>query len=108
MENKEYFKTLSENFYKAYEVAKKARSKGFDPKEDVEILPAPDLASRVEGLIGVPGISAIIRKKLQNQGRSKLAFDVAEEICKSEAFAEYEDVKRIELAVRVGTAILTE
>jgi DNA polymerase II large subunit len=108
MENKEYFNILSTDFHKAYEVAKKARAKGFDPKEDVEILPAPDLASRVEGLIGVPGVSAIIRKKLKNQGRSRLAFDVAEEICKNEAFAGYEEVRRIELAVRVGTAILTE
>ena len=37
----------------------------------MEILPAPDLASRVEGLIGVKGISEIIRKKLKDQGRSK-------------------------------------
>ncbi len=108
MENKEYFEILSKDFHTAYGVARKARAKGFDPKTDVEILPAPDLASRVEGLIGVKGISEIIRKKLKNQGRSRLAFDVAEEICKSEAFADYEEVKRIELAVRVGSAILTE
>ncbi|HUB92664.1 MAG TPA: DNA polymerase II large subunit [Candidatus Saccharimonadales bacterium] len=108
MDNDEYFKKLSEDFHKAYEVAKTARSKGFDPKEEVEILPAPDLASRVEGLIGVKGIGEIIRRKLKKQGRSKLAFEVAEEICKSEAFSELDDVKRIELAVRVGTAILTE
>lgn len=108
MDNNEYFSSLSEDFHKAYGIATAARSKGFDPKTEVEILPAPDLASRVEGLIGVKGISEIIRRKLKGQGRSRLAFDVAEEICKSEAFSEYDDIKRIELAVRVGTAILTE
>jgi DNA polymerase II large subunit len=108
MDTKEYFNVLSEDFYKAFEVANKARQKGFDPKENVEILPAPDLASRVEGLIGIEGISEIIRKKDKNQGRSRLAFDVAEEICKNPKFDEYEEVKRIELATKVGTAILTE
>lgn len=108
MDNKEYFKLLSEDFYKEFEIASKARSMGFDPKTAVEILPAPDLASRVEGLTGVKGIAGIIRGKLKSQGRSALAFEIAEEICKSETFANYEDIRRIELAVRVGTAILTE
>ncbi len=108
MDNKEYFEILSKDFYKAYELAGKARAKGLDPKTEVEILPAPDLASRVEGLIGVKGISKIIRKKLDKQSRSGLAFEVADEICRSDEFSSYEQTKRIELAVRVGTAILTE
>ena len=108
LNNNEYFEILSKDFHKAYSLAEKARAKGLDPKAEVEILPAPDLASRVEGLIGVRGISDIIRKKLNSQGRSRLAFDVAGEICRNDEFSSYEQTKRIELAVRVGTAILTE
>ncbi len=105
---KEYFDTLSLEFNKAYGVAKEARLKGFDPKEIVEIYPAPDLASRVEGLIGIEGLAEIIRTLAKGQSRSKLAFNVVEEICKDPRFDTYELIKRIELAVRVGAAILTE
>ena len=108
MKNEEYFKLLSEEFQKAYAIASEARKVGFDPRPNVEILPAPDLASRVEGLTGVQGISEIIREKLGKQGRSKLAFEVAGEICVNKKFSSHATRERVELAVRVGTAILTE
>lgn len=108
MEIEEYFGTLSTEFDKAYAVAKSARAKGIDPKEEVEIFPAPDLPSRVEGLISVPGLAQMIRKLSKGQSRNKLAFNVVEEICKNSRFDDLETIKRIELAVRVGAAILTE
>ncbi|MGC8479839.1 MAG: DNA polymerase II large subunit, partial [Candidatus Micrarchaeia archaeon] len=104
----EYFKVLSDDFDKAYEVAKVARSKGFDPKEYVEIIPASDLAKRVEGLMSIEGLSEIIRKNYKEGTRSALAFAVAKEICTDKKFDNYEKIKRIELAIKVGTAILTE
>ncbi len=103
-----YFGMLSENFNREYSIASYARKKGFDPRESVEILPAPDLASRVEGLIGLEGIGRLIRKSIGTQGRSRLAFDVAKEICTDPGFDGYSTIERIALAVRVGTAILTE
>lgn len=108
MNTDEYFKGLSEDFEKAYTVAKRAREKGIDPKPYVEIKPAPDLASRVEGLINVQGIEELIRSLSKGQSRSKLAFQVVENICTNEHYNGYETIKRIELAVRVGAAILTE
>ncbi len=103
-----YFSSLSEEFAKAYSVAKAARAKGLDPREAVEIYPAPDLASRVEGLINMDGIAGMIRSLSKGQSRSKLAFNVVEEICKGSKYDGYETMKRIELAVRIGSAILTE
>ncbi len=103
-----YFSTLSSEFEKAYAVAKKARAKGLDPKETVEIYPAPDLASRVEGLINISGLAEMIRGLSKGQSRGKLAFNVVEEICKNPKYDSYEMMRRIELAVRVGSAILTE
>ncbi|MDE1834372.1 MAG: DNA polymerase II large subunit, partial [Candidatus Micrarchaeota archaeon] len=108
MDNNEYFSKLSEEFESAYSVAKSARSKGLDPKEYVEIYPAPDLASRVEGLINIEGIAAVIRNLDKHQSKSRLAFSVVEEICKNGKFDSYETIKRIEVAVRVGSAILTD
>ncbi len=108
MEIDGYFRLLSDNFQREYKVAADARKKGFDPKDVVEIMPAPDLASRVEGLIGLEGIGRLIRKNIGGQGRSRLAFDVAREICTDAGFEKYNTTERILLAVRVGTAILTE
>ncbi len=103
-----YFKVMRDEFNAAYDVASEARSKGFDPKPYVEIKPAPDLASRVEGLINTEGLTEIIRTVDKGQSRNKLAFDVAREICTNDRFSNYEEMKRIELAVRVGVAVLTE
>ena len=108
MDIKEYFGSMSSEFDKAYEVSKAARAKGLDPKETVEIFPAPDLPSRVEGLINMEGLADMIRGLSKGQSRSRLAFNVVEEICKNSRFDHLDTVKRIELAVRVGSAILTE
>lgn len=108
MDSKEYFKTLAADFDSEYGVARSAREVGMDPTLDVEIFPAPDLPSRVEGLINVEGLADLIRSISKGQSRSKLAFNVVEEICKSDKFDSLELIKRIEFAVRVGTAILTE
>ena len=108
MDNNQYFSSLSEEFDKAYAVAKNARLKGLDPKENVEIYPAPDLASRVEGLISLSGAADMIRKLDKRQSKSRLAFDVVEEICKNAKFDGLDTVRRIEIAVRVGAAILTD
>ena len=108
METSEYFETLSTEFYKVYDLAGKARAEGRDPKEYVEIKPAPDLASRVEGLTGIEGIGELIRRNLTDRSRSRLAFWTVKEICTSRAFENYQKIERIQTAVRVGSAILTE
>ncbi len=103
-----YFASIQEDFNRAYSTASEARAKGYDPKPYVEIRPAPDLASRVEGLINLEGLADIIRHVDKGQSRNKLAFDVAKEICTNSRFSNYEEIKRIGLAVRVGVAVLTE
>ncbi len=108
MDNDEYFKALSDEFSVAYGLANKARAKGFDPKEYVEIKPAPDLASRVEGLTAIDGIAEVIRRNFTGQSRSKLAFSVVKEMCTDPQSEKNDKFKRIETAVRVGSAILTE
>jgi DNA polymerase II large subunit len=107
LDSKEYFEALSRGFESANGVASAARAKGLDPQTFVEIRPAPDLASRVEGIIGIEGLAKLIHERAAGKTRQELAFIMAKEICTSSAF-EMEQTKRLTLAVRVGLSILTE
>jgi DNA polymerase II large subunit len=104
----DYLEAMQKKFSSAFTVAQQARSKGYDPENFVEITPAPDLASRVEGIIGVDGLAQIIRAKAGSASREALAFEVAKEVCTNEKFSSYKVQERLTLAVRVGLAVLTE
>jgi DNA polymerase II large subunit len=106
MNNQEYFGLLAQKFDAAYRIAEQARSKGRDPELHVEVRPAPDLASRVEGIIGMSGIAELIKSK-NSKSRQELAFEMVKEICTNQRF-ESNVRTRLTLAVRVGLSILTE
>lgn len=108
METNAYFEELEKKFDVAYSLATRARESGFDPKPHVEIKVAPDLAGRVEGLIGVRGIAELINRNQKGKSRSELIFTTIKEICTNSEFNSYETIKRIELAVRVALAIMTD
>ncbi len=107
MEISEYFEELHRNFNIAFGVATAAKQKGYDPEPFVEITPAPDLATRVEGIIGIKGLSEIIKQHSEGRSRQELAFEMVKEVCTNDRFAD-ETSKRLLLAVRVGLAVLTE
>jgi DNA polymerase II large subunit len=102
----EYFDILKKEFQKANKIAEIARSKGFDSRDYIEIKPAPDLASRVEGIIGLAGLSDIIKANSSGKTREELAFEMVKQICTSDRFGSPE--QRLLLSARVGLAILTE
>ncbi len=106
MDNKEYFALLSEKFDDAYKVAEEARSKGYDPELHVEVKPAPDLATRVEGIIGISGLADLIRTK-NAKSRQELSFAMVKEVCTNARF-DMNIKARLTLAVRVGLSVLTE
>ncbi len=106
MDNREYFDQLKGYLDNAYATASEARSRGYDPETFVEIKPALDLPSRIEGITGIEGLAEIIRQK-NLKSRQELAFAMADEICTSERFASPVE-KRLTIAVRVGLAVLTE
>ncbi len=107
MKIEEYFKEFNKATERAYAVATRARQKGYDPETFIEIKPAPDLPSRVEGIIGVANLAALIKEKSDGKSRQELAFEMVKEICTNDRFA-MEKVERMTLAVRVGLSILTE
>lgn len=104
----EYFEMLQKEFGKEFEIASIAKSRGYDPKPFVEIKPAPDLASRVEGIIGIEGLADMIKSKAAGRTRQELAFEITGEICKRADFGPSDPEKKLTLAVRVGLSILTE
>ncbi len=104
---KEYFDIINRDVEKAYAVAQMARRKGYDPVPYVEIKPAPDLASRVEGIIGVEGIADIIKDIGPEKTRPETAFEVVKRICNDNKF-DMPLNKRLTLAVRAGLSVLTE
>jgi DNA polymerase II large subunit len=106
---KAYFKRLSDENARCYEIAEKARIMGRDPEDHVEIPQAEDLASRVEKLLSdydVEGVADDIRRLTKKHGnREIVALMIAKEIAKRPA----ESVeKTLDRAVRVGLAVLTE
>ncbi len=107
MKIEQYFSELTQQFEKANAVAIAARERGYDPELFVEIKSAPDLASRIEGIMGIGGLAEEIRKRGEGKTRQELAFEMAKEICTNPKFQK-ETAERITLAVRVGLSILTE
>ncbi|MCK4444204.1 MAG: DNA polymerase II large subunit, partial [Thermoplasmata archaeon] len=107
-EIEDYFKGLERASADCYELAEKARKKGFDPQLHVEIPRAEDLASRVEELLGdhtVKGVSRRIRELSKKLDREEVSLKVAREIAKNYTGRKEE---ALEKAVRTGLAILTE
>ncbi|MCI0503691.1 DNA polymerase II large subunit [Candidatus Micrarchaeota archaeon] len=104
----EYSEILRDGLQKAYAVASEARAKGLDPTDDVEVKIAKDVAARVEGIVGPPGVSELIRG-LEKDGmaREDIAFEVARRIAGGELMRGNREVL-IEQAVRTGLGILTE
>jgi len=103
----EYFKAIESVVEEAYAIAKKARSLGFDPELIPEIPRAEDLATRVENLVGPPGVAAVISELERKMSREELAFKVAEMVIDGK-FGEFDDRQAAEQALRTALAILTE
>ncbi|MDO5835011.1 MAG: DNA polymerase II large subunit, partial [Methanobacterium sp.] len=113
----EYFETLEEATAQAYEVAKEARKKGHDIETEPEIPLAKNLAERVEGLVGPPGIAKHIKELEEEMSREEVAFEVAREIVTSDEVMKADpgnkDQYKIkedaaDQAVRTALSILTE
>lgn len=105
---KEYFGSLKCGLDAAMDVAQHARKMGLDPERFVEITPAQDVAARVEGIVGPPGIAAIIRElEVEGKSREMVAHEIVLKICRGEII-QGNPQKLIDQAVRTGVSIITE
>ncbi len=111
-----YFNYIDENLKKAYSVAEKAKKKGYDPNDFVEIPLAKEISERVEGLVSVfaaqvlkSGIAQRIQELENEYGKLdwRVALQIAYEVAK-EDFCKFKDKKEaMEIGIRVGFAYTT-
>ncbi|MDD1744695.1 MAG: DNA polymerase II large subunit, partial [Candidatus Methanoperedens sp.] len=103
-----YFSTLETELNRAIEIANSARRNGADPKPEIEIPIAKDLADRVEKLIGVEGVAKRLRELESSMSREEASLQLGVEVAsgKIKQFESKRDA--IEAAVRISMAVLTE
>ncbi len=112
----QYLDTLDRGVIHAYDVAKEAREKGYDPEAKVDIPLARNMAERVEGLISAvapelagKGIPDRIIELEQTYGASawEVGLLIAEDVAK-ERFCQFKDKRlAMEVGIRTGIAYVT-
>ena len=105
-----YFRSIESAVDRAYAVAATARKEGFDPELAPEIPRARDMASRVEQLLahlGIEGISEEIRTLAADLPREEVAVRIARRLARDTS-RPGSVATRVDAALRVGLAILTE
>src|SRR3990167_9085957 len=113
---KKYFECLDENMLKCHDIARKARSLGYDYDEEVSIPFAKNLVERVEGLVSVvaPQVkNSGIRERIYeleckySMQDWRVAMVIALEVAQ-EKFCRFKSrIEAIEIGVRVGFAYVT-
>ncbi len=116
MKLREYFEMIRKECERAYEIANRARAKGFDPEDRVAIPVAEDLAARVEGLVSIifpqlfdSGLKERIREleKEYHKNDERVAFVAGKEVALGKFCNFYSKEEAAEAGVRVAVAYLT-
>lgn len=112
----EYFTYIDEYLEKAYVIARKAKAKGFDPKDEVEMPLAKEISQRVEGLISVftpqilnSGVAPRIQELEKEYGKLdwRVGLQISYEVA-TEKYCKFKDKKEaMEIGIRVGFAYIT-
>jgi len=103
----QYYDELNDRLQTAISIAKKARSKGFDPKTDVEIPIANDLADRVEAQVGIPGVAKRIRELELDMSREEASLRIGDDFV-TRMFGEETREEIVDHAIRTAMGLLTE
>lgn len=111
-----YFDTLQEDVKKAFDLAAKAREKGYDPSTKVEVKLAKNLAERVVGLISIIAPQVVgtkivdriveLEKQYGNQDW-RVAMVIAHEVAQQKFCSFKNDLEAIEVGIRIGFAYVT-
>jgi len=107
-EDERYFERLEAELDSAFDVAERARERGGDPTESVEIPTARDMADRVENILGIEGVAERVRELEGEMSREEAALELVEDFVDG-TVGDY-DTKggKVEGAVRTAVALLTE
>ncbi|MDF9747720.1 DNA polymerase II large subunit [Natrinema salsiterrestre] len=107
-EDERYFEGLEDQLDEALDVAGRAKKRGADPKPEVEIPVAKDMADRVENILGIDGVAERVRELEGQMSREEAALELAEDFAEGRV-GDYETkAGKVEGAVRTAVALLTE
>jgi DNA polymerase II large subunit len=107
-EDERYFEDLEDDLDDAFEVAQEARANSGDPKPEVEIPVAKDMADRVENILGIDGVAERVRELEGEMSREEAALELAKDFAEGRV-GDYESkAGKVEGAVRTAVALLTE
>jgi len=107
-EDERYFERLENPLEDAFEVAREAKRRGGDPKPEVEIPTARDMADRVENILGIDGVAERVRELEGEMSREEAALELVTDFVDGEV-GDYESREgKVEGAVRTAVALLTE
>ncbi|SEQ80873.1 DNA polymerase II large subunit [Natrinema salaciae] len=107
-EDEQYFQGLEAELEAAFDVAERAKERGGDPKPEVEIPVAQDMADRVENILGIDGVAERVRELEGQMSREEAALELAEDFAEGRV-GDYETkAGKVEGAVRTAVALLTE
>ncbi|WP_276280108.1 DNA polymerase II large subunit [Halorussus caseinilyticus] len=107
-EDEDYFEDLEDDLDDAFDVAREARANSGDPKPEVEIPVAKDMADRVENILGIEGVAERVRELEGEMSREEAALELAEDFAEGRV-GDYESkAGKVEGAVRTAVALLTE
>ena len=102
-----YFEEIDAGLEAAMRLAAAARARGLDPRTEVEIPVASDLADRVEALLGYRGIAARIRELEEVMSREEAALRIGDDFV-ARKFGETTREDILDHAIRAAMALLTE
>src|SRR6056297_3711723 len=90
------------------EVAQEAKRRGGDPKPEVEIPTARDMADRVENILGIDGVAERVRELEGEMSREEAALELVTDFVEG-TVGDYDSrAGKVEGAVRTAVALLTE
>ncbi|MFB6222738.1 MAG: DNA-directed DNA polymerase II large subunit [Haloarcula sp.] len=106
--DEQYFETLESELDAAFEVAEAAKQRGGDPKPEVEIPTARDMADRVENILGIDGVAERVRELEGEMSREEAALELVDDFVEG-TVGDYDSREgKVEGAVRTAVALLTE
>ncbi|MEM4782370.1 MAG: DNA polymerase II large subunit, partial [Halalkalicoccus sp.] len=107
-DDERYFGRIESRLDEAFDLAARARAHSGDPRPEVEIPVAKDMADRVENILDIPGVAERVRELEERMSREEAALALAEDFAEGRV-GEYETRDgKIEGAVRTAVALLTE
>ncbi|MFC6772293.1 DNA polymerase II large subunit, partial [Halorubrum pallidum] len=107
-DDERYFARIEDRLDEAWDVAEAAKRQGHDPRPEIEIPVARDMADRVENILGIDGVAERVRELEGEMSREEAALELVKDFVDGNV-GDYDSREgKVEGAVRTAVALLTE